>query len=315
MQVAWCLCLLSLGRLARAQSYLPGLPGYAQWRASLASHARAERRLEAGARSPAEAGDTEATRGKDESSAIRITEVERASGEEENSNDSLNEIDTGNSLDSFLDKLSRIVLSQKTTSNDRISANQEDKENLYDVVYADETVLGSDQGRVISSSELEFEDFNTQETTNYEGKDFYSQELAQVQRETKVIIEELEKLVVTVEAEALDEKRLMTKTAGIIKKKLGTKSLKELIKDDEFRNSIFHRFAVLKLPLRKEDISLAEQALVRKVVRRNILTTVTDTKSLLRELNTESDHDQALEERATRLDLAKRQLNKLLEIL
>ena len=49
----------------------------------------------------------------------------------------------------------------------------------------------------------------------------------------------------------MDEKRLMTKTAGIIKKKLGTKSLKELINDEEFRNSIFHRFAVLKLPLRK----------------------------------------------------------------
>ena len=54
-----------------------------------------------------------------------------------------------------------------------------------------------------------------------------------------------------IKGEALDEKRLMTKTAGIIKKKLGTKSLKELIKDEEFRNSIFHRFAVLKLPLRK----------------------------------------------------------------
>ena len=62
---------------------------------------------------------------------------------------------------------------------------------------------GSDQGRVISSSELEFEDFDTQETTNYEDKDFYSQELAQVQRETKVIIEELEKLVVTVEGESI----------------------------------------------------------------------------------------------------------------
>ena len=138
-QVAWCLCLLSLGRLAWAQGYLPGLPGYAQWRASLASHARAERRLEAGARSPAEAGDTEATRGNDESSAIkeakaesRDNEDERASEDEENINESLNEIGTGNSLDSFLDKLSRIVFSQKTTSNDRILAKQEDKENLYD---------------------------------------------------------------------------------------------------------------------------------------------------------------------------------------
>ena len=56
----------------------------------------------------------------------------------------------------------------------------------------------------------------------------------------------------------MDEKRLMTKTAGIIKKKLGTKSLKELINDEEFRNSIFHRFAVLKLPLRKGFIIFAQ---------------------------------------------------------
>ena len=64
-----------------------------------------------------------------------------------------------------------------------------------------------------------------------------------------------------------------------------------------------------------EDISLAELSAVRKVVRKNILTTVTETKSLLRELKTESDHDQVLGERTKRLDLAKKQLNKLLEIL
>ena len=60
---------------------------------------------------------------------------------------------------------------------------------------------------------------------------------------------------------------------------------------------------------------MAELSAVRKVVRKNILATVTETKSLLRELKTESDHDQVLEERTKKLDLAKRQLNKLLEIL
>ena len=47
----------------------------------------------------------------------------------------------------------------------------------------------------------------------------------------------------------------MAKTSSIIKRKLGNKSLQELIQDDEFRNSIFHRFAVLKIPLRKGSLN------------------------------------------------------------
>ena len=61
----------------------------------------------------------------------RIREDDRASEEEENINYSLNEINTGSSLDSFLDKLSKIFLSQKTTSN--ILPDDEVEENdLYD---------------------------------------------------------------------------------------------------------------------------------------------------------------------------------------
>ena len=71
------------------------------------------------------------------------------------------------------------------------------------VVYADDETVRSDQGqgRVIFSSELEFDDFDAQEKQNYEDEDFISQELEQVKRDTKVIIEELEQLVVTVEGE------------------------------------------------------------------------------------------------------------------
>ena len=71
------------------------------------------------------------------------------------------------------------------------------------VVYADETVRSDQgQGRVIFSSDFEFDDFDTQEKQNYEDEDFISQELEQVKRDTKVIIEELEQLVVTVEGES-----------------------------------------------------------------------------------------------------------------
>ena len=153
VQVPWSL-LLSLGCLAPGvwgQSYLPQLPGYAQWRASLASHARAEQRLEAGARSPAEAGGTEATRDNDQSSAIREVEAgeelgdilkridgnriqvdDRASEEEENINYSLNEINTGSSLDSFLEKLSKIFLLQNPTNNRILPYDEVEEENLYD---------------------------------------------------------------------------------------------------------------------------------------------------------------------------------------
>ena len=71
------------------------------------------------------------------------------------------------------------------------------------VVYADETVRSDQgQGRVIFSSEFEFDDFDTQEKQNYEDEYFISQELEQVKRDTKVIIEELEQLVVIVEGES-----------------------------------------------------------------------------------------------------------------
>ena len=153
VQVPWSL-LLSLGCLAlgvRGQSYLSQLPGYAQWRASLASHARAEQRLEAGARSPAEAGATEATRDNDQSSDIKELEAgeelgdilkridgnriqvdDRASEEEENINYSLNEINTGSSLDSFLEKLSKIFLLQNPTNNRILPYDEVEEENLYD---------------------------------------------------------------------------------------------------------------------------------------------------------------------------------------
>ena len=71
------------------------------------------------------------------------------------------------------------------------------------VVYADEIVRSDQkQGRVTFSSDFEFDDFDTQEKQNYEDEDFISQEFEQVKRDTKVIIEELEQLVVTVEGES-----------------------------------------------------------------------------------------------------------------
>lgn len=133
--------------------------------------------------------------------------------------------------------------------------------------------------------------------------------------------------------DANNEEFLLKKSEEIIKKKLKTMSLKQLMKDGEFRDSIFQRFAVLKLPLREgvswahafkaslkfcisEDISVAEVSAVKRVVEENILSTVTETRSLLAELKNsiqEIDLDNR-NVRSERLRVARNQLQKLLDI-
>ena len=61
--------------------------------------------------------------------------------------------------------------------------------------------MRSNNGRFISTSEFEFDYFDTQETQKDTNQDFVSKELEQVQLDTKEIIEELEELVATVESE------------------------------------------------------------------------------------------------------------------
>ena len=51
--------------------------------------------------------------------------------------------------------------------------------------------------------------------------------------------------------DASDEEFLLKKTEEIIESKLKSKTLQDLVQDDDFRDSIFQRFAVLKIPLRE----------------------------------------------------------------
>ena len=65
-----------------------------------------------------------------------------------------------------------------------------------------------------------------------------------------------------------------------------------------------------------EDIPVAELSEIKKVIRTNIVTAVEETKELLRELKRDitAQNNDNEEERAKRIDDARRQLQKLLEI-
>jgi len=220
--------------------------------------------------------------------------------------------------ESFLDKLSNIF-SKDTEESDSFYGNEEvDRVGNGRIVDAN-TLLKEALTDYIDqeSNSKEIQDFYDQESNSDEVYDsFLDTEFKEVQAETADLIEELQNILKVLEEDSNNDQLIMAKAEKIIKNKLRTMSIPDLIRDKEFRNSIFHRFAVLKLPLREEDISIAEVSAVRKVVKNNIESAMSETKSLLTELKKDVNDVNVnnLNERSDRLHNARKQLQKLLDL-
>ena len=164
--------------------------------------------------------------------------------------------------ESFLDKLSNIF-SKDTEDIDSFYENEEVdrvgngrivdantllKESLTDYIYQ-ESNSNEIQDKLFKES---LSDFYDQESNSDEVYDsFLDTEFKEVRAETADLIEELQNILKVLEEDSNNDQLIMAKAEKIIKNKLRTMSIPDLIRDKEFRNSIFHRFAVLKLPLRE----------------------------------------------------------------
>ena len=155
--------------------------------------------------------------------------------------------------ESFLDKLSNIF-SKDTEESDSFYGNEEvDRVGNGRIVDAN-TLLKEALTDYIDqeSNSKEIQDFYDQESNSDEVYDsFLDTEFKEVQAETADLIEELQNILKVLEEDSNNDQLIMAKAEKIIKNKLRTMSMPDLIRDKEFRNSIFHRFAVLKLPLRE----------------------------------------------------------------
>jgi len=173
---------------------------------------------------------------------------------------------------------------------------------------------GSSLVRVIDDPVLEDEALYTTEEDI--AKNFLAEEIISAQSETKELVDEMEKMLAVLEADASSDSALVKKTLQVIKSKLRSGSIQDLLGDTDFKNSVFYRFAIMKLPLREEDIPVAELSEVKKVIRNNIVAAAEETRELLKELKRDitAKNSTSEDERAKRLDNARRQLQKLLEI-
>jgi len=217
--------------------------------------------------------------------------------------------------------------SESSSLIDILDVNEEDVKHGLESILHQDSLIESDKSSLVDSSDktiiedkrpkiiIEEEDLITTEEDI--AKNFLAEEISFAQSETKELVDEMEKMLSVLEAEAASDTKLLEKALAMIKSKVGSSSLQDLLGDTDFKNSVFYRFAIMKLPLRDEDIPVAELAEVKKVVRNNIIATAEETRDLLKELKkdvTEGSNENA-EVRAQRLDNARRQLKKLLKII
>jgi len=184
--------------------------------------------------------------------------------------------------------------SEQSSLIDILDDNEEDYEHGLESILRKHNLIESERSSLVDSSDdiseegkrpkiiIKEEDFLTTEEDI--AKNFLAEEISSAQSETKELVVEMEKMLAVLEAEATSDSKLLEKTLGIIKSKVGSSSLQDLLGDTDFKNSVFYRFAIMKLPLRDEDIPVAELAEVKKVVRNNIIATAEETRDLLKEL-------------------------------
>jgi len=217
--------------------------------------------------------------------------------------------------------------SESSSLIDILDDDEEDYERGLESILRQDSLIESERSSLVDSSDkiiiegkrpkiiIEEEDLYTTEEDI--AKNFLAEEISFAQSETKELVVEMEKMLSVLEAEATSDTKLLEKALAMIKSKVGSFSLQDLLGDADFKNSVFYRFAIMKLPLRNEDIPVAELAEVKKVVRNNIISTAEETRDLLKELKKDvtegsNENDEA---RAQRLDNARRQLKKLLKII
>jgi len=196
------------------------------------------------------------------------------------------------------------------------NTNEEDNEILTGMqFFANAGLLRKDQDTEIEQNDflIEVSDFSTAEDD--EPESFLEEELSAAQFETEELVDEIAELLVQLEGEQGAEDTMMARSHNIIKSKLGRFPKQMLLKDRDFIDSVFFRFAMMKMPLRTEDIGVAESFQIHKVLHSNIAKASDQTRSLLSELRKDTFDEEEDADRAKAIDKSRRELQKLLKII
>jgi len=150
--------------------------------------------------------------------------------------------------------------SESSSLIDILDDDEEDYELGLESILRQDSLIESERSSLVDSSDdiiiegkrpkiiIEEEDLYTTEEDI--AKNFLAEEISFAQSETKELVVEMEKMLSVLEAEATSDTKLLEKALAMIKSKVGSSSLQDLLGDADFKNSVFYRFAIMKLPLR-----------------------------------------------------------------
>jgi len=157
--------------------------------------------------------------------------------------------------------------SESSSLIDILDVNEEDVKHGLESILHQDRLIESDKSSLVDSSDktiiedkrpkiiIEEEDLITTEEDI--AKNFLDEEISFAQFETKELVDEMEKMLSVLEAEAASDTKLLEKALAMIKSKVGSSSLQDLLGDTDFKNSVFYRFAIMKLPLRDGKLEYA----------------------------------------------------------
>merc|ERR1719431_1279634 len=140
------------------------------------------------------------------------------------------------------------------------------------------------------------------------------EEINAAESETEFLADEIAEILVQLDADLGAEDQMMTKSDDMIQAKLKRFPMEMLLKDRDFIDSVFIRFALMKLPLRTQDIDVSESFQINKVLQASMAQASAETRSLLEDLRTDPLQGDDGRDRAQAIDQSRRQLQRLLNI-
>lgn len=110
---------------------------------------------------------------------------------------------------------------------------------------------------------------------------FIQEELTEAAEESVQLSDDLDQLLRELEVEKKKDLKFVEETYDIINAKLRDgNDVSTILKDDEFVDSVFHRFAILGFPLRREDLSIKDLMDAKKLVTQNIIAAAEQNKRI-----------------------------------